>query len=292
MRIGFVGLGQMGAAIATNIARADFDLTVWNRSADKAAPLVAAGATVAESPRALAAGSDLVFSILADDGALEAVLEGEDGLLAGLPAGVPHISMSTIAVGTAESVAERHAERGQPFLSAPVFGRPDVAAAGQLNIVVAGPAAEIDRAEPVFDAIGRRLFRVGDHAPAANLVKLCGNFMILSAVEAMAEAMALAEKGGVGGATLLEVMTNTLFDSRAYRNYGPVIAEQRYRPAGFPAVLGLKDMRLVGAAAEENRVPMPLLSLLRDHLLETIAREGEDIDWSGIGLTIGRKAGL
>ena len=173
-----------------------------------------------------------------------------------------------------------------------MFGRPDVAAAAKLSVVAAGAVADIDRAEPLFQAIGQKLFRVGEKPSAANLVKLCGNFMLLAAVETMAEAMALAEKGGVAKATLLEVMTGTLFDALAYRNYGPMLVEERFRPAGFPAPLGLKDMRLVGAAAESTRVAMPLLSLLRDRLLETIAKEGEDVDWSAIGLTVAKNAGL
>ena len=292
MRIGFAGLGLMGSAIAANILEGGFDLAVWNRSPGKTGELVAAGAKAAASPRALAADCDIVLTMLADDGALEAVLAGEDGLLAGLPSGALHVSLSTIAVATADSMAARHADRGQHYVSAPVFGRPDVAAAAKLSVVAAGAVADIDRAEPLFQAIGQKLFRVGEKPSAANLVKLCGNFMLLAAVETMAEAMALAEKGGVAKATLLEVMTGTLFDALAYRNYGPMLVEERFRPAGFPAPLGLKDMRLVGAAAESTRVAMPLLSLLRDRLLETIAKEGEDVDWSAIGLTVAKNAGL
>jgi 3-hydroxyisobutyrate dehydrogenase-like beta-hydroxyacid dehydrogenase len=292
MRIGFAGLGLMGGAIAANMLKGGFALTVWNRSPDKAAPLAAQGAKVADNPRALAGASDIVFSMLADDDALEAVLEGEQGLLAGLVPGALHSSMSTIAVTTADSMAARHAERGQSYISTPVFGRPDVAAAAKLFVVAAGRDADIDRAEPALRAIGQKLFRVGETPSAANLVKLCGNFMLLSAVEAMAEAMALAEKGGVPKATLYEVISGTLFDALAYRSYGPILVEERFRPAGFPAPLGLKDMRLVGAAAEANRVAMPLLSLVRDHLLETIAKEGSDVDWSAIGLTVARNAGL
>ena len=292
MRIGFAGLGLMGSAIAANILEGGFDLAVWNRSPGKTGELVAAGAKAAASPRALAADCDIVLTMLADDGALEAVLAGEDGLLAGLPSGALHVSLSTIAVATADSMAARHADRGQHYVSAPVFGRPDVAAAAKLSVVAAGAVADIDRAEPLFQAIGQKLFRVGEKPSAANLVKLCGNFMLLAAVETMAEAMALAEKGGVAKATLLEVMTGTLFDALAYRNYGPMLVEERFRPAGFPAQLGLKDMRLVGAAAESTRVAMPLLSLLRDRLLETIAKEGEDVDWSAIGLTVAKNAGL
>jgi 3-hydroxyisobutyrate dehydrogenase-like beta-hydroxyacid dehydrogenase len=292
MTTGFIGLGQMGAMIACNIMKAGQPLAVWNRSAGKADDLVAAGATLAANPRALGEGCDIVMSMLADDAALEAVLSGEDGLLAGLAPGGLHVSLSTIAVATADRLADQHAAKGQHFVSAPVFGRPDVAAAGQLAVVAAGDDADIDRAMPLFDAIGRRTFRVGATPSSANLIKLCGNFMLLSAVEAFAEAMALAEKGGVPRARLMEVMTETLFDAAAYRNYGKILVEENYRPAGFAAPLGLKDMRLVSAAAEASRVPMPLLSLLRDHLVETMAKEGEDIDWSGIGLTVAKNAGL
>jgi 3-hydroxyisobutyrate dehydrogenase-like beta-hydroxyacid dehydrogenase len=230
--------------------------------------------------------------MLADDAALNAVLSGDDGILAGLKGGALHISMSTIAVATAEHVAARHAERQQRFVAAPVFGRPDAAAAAKLFVVAAGAPADLESARPLFAAISQRVFNVGETPSAANLVKLCGNFMILSAIESMGEAMTLAEKGGVPKAKLLEVLTGTLFDAPVFRTYGPILAEEKFRPAGFAAPLGLKDMRLVYQAAEDERVPMPLLSLLRDHLLQTIAKEGEDIDWSGIGRTIAKNAGL
>lgn len=286
MRIGFIGLGHMGAAIAANLVKAKHEVAVWNRSADKAKPLLEAGATLAKSPKDAAAGKDVVLTMLADDSALEAVLHGADGLLAGLPAGALHISLSTIAVATADRVSALHAEHQQRYLSAPVFGRPEAAAAAKLFIVAAGAAQDIATATPLFEAVGQRVFQVGDKPSAANLVKLCGNFMILSAVETM------AEKGGVPKAKLFEVFTGTMFDAPIYRIYGAILVEERFRPAGFAAPLGLKDMRLVGQAAEAQRVPMPLLSLLRDHLLETLAKEGEDIDWSGIGRTVARNAGL
>lgn len=292
MQIGFLGLGQMGAAIATNLVRARHDVVVWNRSPEKARPLVEAGATLAASPKDAAAGRDVLCSMLADDAALNAVLSGEHGALAGLKAGALHVSMSTIAVATAEDVAARHAERRQCFLSAPVFGRPDAAAAAKLFVVAAGAAADLERARPLLAAISQRVFHVGDSPSAANLVKLCGNFMILAAIEAMGEAMTLAEKGGVPKARLLEVLIGTLFDAPVFRTYGPILAEGKFRPAGFAAPLGLKDMRLVSQAAEGERVPMPLLSLLRDHLLQTVATEGEEIDWSGIGRTIAKNAGI
>lgn len=292
MKIGFVGLGRMGAAIAANVLRAGHELVVWNRTPAKAAGLAEGGARMAASPAAVGREAEIVLTMLADDAGLEAVLEGEEGLLAGLAPGGLHVSLSTISVAAGDAAADQHAARGQHYLSAPVFGRPEAAAAAALFVVAAGEAAQIDRVQPVLDAIGRRTFRVGDRPSQANLVKLAGNFMMLSAIEAMSEAMALAEKGGIPPAQLLEVMTGTLFDALVYRNYGAILAEQRFHPAGFTVPLGLKDMKLVGAAAEASRVPMPLLALLREHLIETMAKEGEEIDWSAIGLTAAKNAGL
>jgi 3-hydroxyisobutyrate dehydrogenase-like beta-hydroxyacid dehydrogenase len=292
MRIGFIGVGNMGAPIAANLLRARHEMAIWNRSADKARPLVDAGATLADSPRSAAADRDVVFTMLADDAALESVLGGDNGLLAGLRAGALHVSMSTIAVATADRVAATHLGRGQHFLCAPVFGRPEAAATAKLFIVAAGASADFQLASPLFGAISQRVFYLGSSPSAASLVKLCGNFMILSAIEALGEAMALAEKGGVARQQLVEVLTGTLFDAPVYRTYGAILAEERFKPAGFAAPLGLKDMRLVGQSAESLRVPMPLLSLVRDHLLQTIAQEGEGIDWSAIAQVSKRNAGL
>lgn len=292
MRIGFLGLGNMGAAIATNLLRAGHDVFVWNRSGAKARPLIESGAVVAGTPREAATGSEIVITMLADDTALDAVLGGDGGILAGLSEGALHISMSTIAVATAERVTRDHVAHGQRFICAPVFGRPEAAAAAKLFIVAAGSAPDIASAGPVFSVIGQRVFDVGTTPSAAALVKLCGNFMILSAIESMAEAMTLAAKGGVDKATLLDVLTGSLFNAPLFHNYGRMLVEERFKPAGFTAPLGLKDMRLAGQSAEALRVPMPLLSVLRDHLLQTIATEGEDVDWSGIGSTIAKNAGM
>ncbi len=292
MRIGFLGLGNMGAPIAANLARAGHDVSIWNRTADKARSLVDAGATLVANPKAVASRSDVVFTMLADDAALDSVLGGENGALAGLKPGGLHVSMSTIAVATAERIAALHRALGQRFLCAPVFGRPEAAAAAKLFVVAAGDPADLQTATPLLETISQRVFYLGETPSSASLVKLCGNFMILSAIEALGEAMALAEKGGVAETQLLEVLTGTLFDSPVYRTYGAIIAAERFRPAGFAAPLGLKDMRLVGQSADALRVPMPLLSLLRDHLLQTIAQEGEDMDWSAIALAVKKNAGL
>jgi 3-hydroxyisobutyrate dehydrogenase-like beta-hydroxyacid dehydrogenase len=292
MKIGFVGLGNMGAAIAANLVRAGHDVAVWNRTASKAQGLVKAGAVLLTSPRAVAAGCDVVFSMLADDSALHAVLDGEDGLCAGLKRGALHVSMSTIAVATADQLAATHSALGQRFLCAPVFGRPEAAVAAKLFVVAAGDSADVQTAGPLFEAISQRVFYIGAKPSAASLAKLCGNFMILSAIEALGEAMALGAKGGIQKKLLLEILTGTLFDSPVYRNYGAILVEERYKPAGFAAPLGLKDMRLAAQSAESLRVPMPLLNVLRDHLLQTIAQHGDDVDWSAIALTTARNAGM
>jgi 3-hydroxyisobutyrate dehydrogenase-like beta-hydroxyacid dehydrogenase len=292
MQIGFIGLGNMGAAIAANLLHARHNVALWNRTAAKARALVNAGATLAESPRAAAADRDVVFTMLSDDAALDSVLAGENGLLAGLSDGALHISLSTIAVATAEQIEATHLAHRQHFLSAPVFGRPEAAAVAKLFVVAAGNAADFQVANPLLRVISQRVFYLGSTPATANLVKLCGNFMILSAVEALGEAMALAERGGVAKQQLLEVLTGTLFDSPAYRTYGAILAEERFKPAGFAAPLALKDMRLVSQSSEALRVPMPLLSLLRDHLLQTIAQQGEDVDWSAIARTAATNAAL
>jgi 3-hydroxyisobutyrate dehydrogenase-like beta-hydroxyacid dehydrogenase len=292
MKVGFIGLGNMGAAIAANLVRAGLEVTVWNRSAGKSQGLVELGAVLAPNPRAAAAGREAVLTMLADDAALDSVLSGTQGLLEGLRPGALHISMSTISVAAAERLASLHADRGQHLVSAPVFGRPEAAAAAKLFVVAGGRQSDVDGAMAVFESISQRVFHIGETPSAANLVKLCGNFMILATIETMAEAMALAERGGVAKKQLLEVMTGTLFDSPVYRNYGAALVEGRIRPAGFAAPLGLKDMRLVGQSAEALRVPMPVLNVLRDHLLQTIAAEGEDVDWSAIGRTVAKNGGL
>jgi 3-hydroxyisobutyrate dehydrogenase-like beta-hydroxyacid dehydrogenase len=287
MKIGFIGLGQMGIAMATNLIDAGHDVIVWNRSAAKADPLLARGATLAATP-ADAAQGEVVMTMLADDAALETVVYGERGIL-GCPA--LHVSHSTISVALAERLTADQGQDGR-FVSAPVFGRPPAAAAGALFVVAAGADERIDRCEELFAAIGQRVFRVGDTPSAANLVKLSGNFMIMAAIESMAEAMTLAEKGGVDRAMLLEVLTGTLFGAPVYKTYGEILVEDRFTPAGFAAPLGLKDMNLVDAAAGTLRTPMPVLGVVRDHLRTAIAQDGPNVDWAAIGLVARRGAGL
>jgi 3-hydroxyisobutyrate dehydrogenase-like beta-hydroxyacid dehydrogenase len=286
MKVGFIGLGQMGHAMAGNLLKAGHELTVWNRSPEKAKDLLGRGARWAESP-GHAADGDVVMTMLADDHALEAVVYGDGGILA---APALHVSHSTISVPLAERLARDHGVRSG-FVSAPVFGRPAAAQAAKLFVVTGGQPDLVARCEPLFAAIGQRSFHVGDSPSAANLVKLGGNFMIMAAVEAMAEAMTLVEAGGVERRAMLEVLTGTLFNAPIYHTYGELLVEDRFRPAGFAAPLGLKDMNLADSAATASRVPMPVLGVVRDHLRAAIATEGEDIDWASVALAVRKAAG-
>lgn len=282
MRIGFIGLGRMGTGMATNLVRTGHEVTVFNRTAAKTDALVAEGARRAASV-ADACRGDLVITMLADDAALEEVSFGAGGIVESLAAGAIHMSSSTISVALSERLSDAHATRSQRFVSAPVFGRPDAAAAAKLFIVAAGTQEAIATVTPILEAIGQRTFVLGDKPPAANLVKLSGNFLIGSVIEALGEAMALVAKGGVDRKQYLEILTSTLFTAPVYKTYGSLIAEKKFEPAGFAAPLAQKDVRLALAAAESLRVPMPLASLLRDRLLTLLARGGDSLDWSAIG---------
>lgn len=282
MRIGFIGLGNMGSAMAANLLAAGHEVTVYNRSRPKVDALAAAGARPADSV-AQACDGDVVLTMLANDDAVAATTFGEGGIVASLARGAVHVSSSTISVALAERVTAAHAEAGQRFVSAPVFGRPEAAQAAKLFVVAAGDSAAVEAVTPVFDAVGQRTFVIAEEPKTANLVKLSGNFLITSVIESLGEAMALVGKGGVDKHTYLELITSTLFGAPIYQTYGELIASERFTPAGFAASLGQKDIRLVLAAAEELRVSMPVASLVRDRFLTLLARGGADLDWSAVG---------
>jgi 3-hydroxyisobutyrate dehydrogenase-like beta-hydroxyacid dehydrogenase len=290
MKLGFVGLGHMGSPMALNLLDAGHALTVHNRTAAKAEPHVSKGAKLAKAPRE-AAGGEVVITMLANDEVVDAAVFGGEGILENLSPGAIHISMSTISVALAERLAKAHAKKGQRFVSAPVFGRPDVAAAGKLFIVAAGAPEVLAACQPVFDAIGQRTFQVSDEAPKANLVKLSGNFLIAAAVEALGEAFALIGKAGIDRAQYLDLLVGTLFGAPVYKTYGGLIAEERYQPPGFKAELGYKDVGLALSAAQSLEVPMPLASLIADHFLTLIAAGGRDLDWSALALLAKRNSG-
>lgn len=290
MKIGFIGLGGMGSRMAANLLRAGHDVTVYNRTPGKERALVAQGAHAAVQI-ADACRGDAVVTMVADDAAVEAVVVGSQGLLASMAKEAVHVSMSTISVAMSKRLAVAHAAAGQSFVAAPVFGRPEAAAAAKLFIVASGASDAIATCQPLFDAIGQKTFRIGDEPSAANLVKLSGNFLLASAIEALGEAITLVAKAGVDRRQYVDLLTETLFAAPAYRTYGGLIAEQRFEPAGFAAPLGAKDIRLTLAAAESLLVPMPLASLLRDRFLALLAQGGEALDWSGISGLAARDAG-
>lgn len=289
MNVGFIGLGGMGRAMAANLIKAGHHVRAWNRTRSAAAELAGEGAESADEPRDAFGGA--VISMLADDEAVrQVVLDGR--LLETAPAGTVHVNMATISVGLAQELASEHRRHGVGYVAAPVFGRPEAAAAGQLIIVAAGDAAAIDRVQPLLDAVGRQTSRVGHEPSQANAVKIAGNFMIASAIETMAEAAVFVERHGVPPADLLNLLTNTLFAAPVYKSYGGFIMERRYEPAAFRLALGLKDVRLVLEAAEGARTPMPFASVLRDHLLEAVAHGDGDLDWAALANVARRHAGL
>jgi len=290
MKVGFIGLGAMGSAMASNLIKAGHEVTVWNRSPGPTAPLASLGAKVVKTADRAAQG-DVLFSMLANDQAVRAVFF-DDGLLDGMDKGTVHVNHATISVALASDMAEAHAARGLDYIAAPVFGRPDVAAAGKLNILAAGKPHVIERVRPLLDAMGSRIWPLGDAPERANVVKIAGNFMIGAAIESMAEASALARAHGVSAADFLEVMTSTLFAAPVYQGYGKLIAESRYTPAGFALPLGYKDIGLALAAGDAARVPLPLAGLLRDSLLEALSAGEEDVDWSIMAQVAARRAHL
>jgi 3-hydroxyisobutyrate dehydrogenase-like beta-hydroxyacid dehydrogenase len=291
MNIGFIGIGKMGAGMASNLLKAGHHVAVYNRTPAKAEALIAQGAQIATSI-AEACRGDAVITMLANDKVVESVVLGRDGVLASLRPGAVHVSSSTISVALSRRLADAHASADQCFVAAPVFGRPEAAAAGWLFVVAAGDNAAVRKATPVLEAIGQKTFVVSDVPEAANLVKLSGNFLIASVLESLGEALALITKGGLDRQQYVELLTSSLFNAPIYKTYGNLIAGGKFEPAGFAAPLGHKDINLVMAAAEELRVPLPLAGLLRDRFLTLSAHGGDHLDWSAIGELAALDAGI
>jgi len=282
MKTGFIGLGHMGSAMAANLVKAGQDVTVFNRSPEKRRALLELGAH--EAARiADACDAEVVITMLADDTALAHVALADGGVIGSLRKGAIHVSMSTISVALSKELAQAHAGAGQRFVAAPVFGRPDMAAAAKLYIVAAGDPAAVEECKPLFDALGQKTFPISTDPAAANLVKLSGNFLQAAAIEALGEAIALVGKAGIDRRAFVDLLTSTLFTAGAYKIYGGLIAEGKFQPAAFAAPLGHKDIRLALEAAESLRVPMPLASLLHDRFLRLLAQGGDTLDWAAIG---------
>lgn len=290
MDIGFIGLGAMGRAMAANLLGAGHVLTVWNRSPAAAQALAAKGATVAGSA-AEAVRGEVVLSMLADDRAVRAVfLDG--GALEAMAPGTVHVNHATISLALAKELAGAHAERGVGYVAAPVFGRPDVAAAAKLNILAAGEPAATAKVQPLLEAMAGRIWPLGEAPERANVVKLAGNFMLVTAIESMAEASALTRAHGVSAADFLDIVTSTLFASPVYQGYGRLIAEQRYTPPGFALPLGDKDVGLAQEAAAAANVPLPFAKVLRESLKDAIDHGDVAVDLAFLGEVAARRAQL
>jgi 3-hydroxyisobutyrate dehydrogenase-like beta-hydroxyacid dehydrogenase len=290
--IAFIGLGQMGEPMAHNLLKAGFQLTIYNRTRAKAESLARQGARVVDRPSQAITPDGIVVSMLANDAALEAVVLGPHGIAETLGEGGTHISMSTISPETARRLAGEHERHGSRYLAAPVFGRPEAAAAAKLWICVSGPDAAQKAAAPVLQVLGQGVHAYGEDPGAANVVKLAGNFLIASAIEALAEALALGEKNGIDRTALVAFFAHTIFACPIYQNYGRIIATEQYEPPGFKLALGMKDIGLVLDAGQRSQVPMPLASLLRDRLIASLAHGRQDLDWTAIALAASEDAGL
>ncbi len=290
MKVAFLGLGSMGRGMARNLLKAGHEVVVYNRTRAKADELVKEGARVVEQPAAIAA--DIAITMVADDAALEQIALGPQGLVAGLPKGGIHVSMSTVSAALAKRLTAMHQERGQFLVSAPVFGRPEAAEAAKLFIVAAGPQPAIERCRPLFDVMGQKTFTIGEEPVMANVTKLSGNFMIASVIECLGEAFSLGRKHGVEAEKMLDVFTNSLFAAPIYKTYGTIIAQQKWEPAGFRLRLGLKDVRLALAAADSEAVPMPVASFIHDSFLSAVARGMGEQDWSALAKLAAERAGL
>jgi 3-hydroxyisobutyrate dehydrogenase-like beta-hydroxyacid dehydrogenase len=277
--------------MALNLIRGGHQVVVYNRSRAAAESVNAEGARIADKP-ANAAGEEIVITMLADDHAVESVVFGKQGLLEAMPPGGLHISMSTISPDLSRRLSTAHCELGHQYIAAPVFGRPEAAAAAKLFVIAAGTKQALAKAKPVFELLGQRTFEVGEKPEDANLIKLSGNFLITCVLESLGEVFAVARKAQIDPNNLFEVLSGTLFGAPAYQNYGPRIIQQNFSPAGFKMPLGLKDVRLMLQAAEGLSTPMPFANVVRDRFLSAIANGYSELDWSAIALVIAQEAGL
>ncbi|MET0285923.1 MAG: NAD(P)-dependent oxidoreductase [Polyangiales bacterium] len=280
MKIGFIGLGSMGLGVARRLLKAGHELTVWNRSSEPVQALVADGAIAAREPAEVLQG-ELLFSLLASDEAVRAV--GLDGpLLERASAGLVHANLATISIELARELADAHASRGLGYVAMPVFGRPEAAAAGELALVLAGPPSAIASVRPVLSAISKTQRVLGERAEHANLFKIAGNFMIASTIETIGEAYSLLRKGGVDPAQFYELLASTIFASPVFKNYGKLILDGKFEPAGFKLPLGLKDVNLAREAATQLAGALPIAELLEARFAQALKRGWQDKDWTAI----------
>jgi 3-hydroxyisobutyrate dehydrogenase-like beta-hydroxyacid dehydrogenase len=279
MKIGFIGLGNMGTPMAQNLIKAGYHLQVYNRTIAKADELDQSAITKCQTPAEAATDVEFVVSMLSEDEILKEATSGEHGLLHTLPKNGVHISMSTISPETSQLLAGLHNLAGSHYIACPVFGRPEAAAAKKLFVCTSGNAEPKKRAQPILEALGQSVTDFGEEVGGANVLKIAGNFMIIASLELMAEAFTLAEKNGLDRVAVANFFGSTLFNAPIYQNYGKLIANKQYEPVGFKARLGLKDARLAVKLSQVSETPMPLAMLAHNRLLTAVAKGGGDKDW-------------
>jgi 3-hydroxyisobutyrate dehydrogenase-like beta-hydroxyacid dehydrogenase len=289
VKVAFIGLGRMGRAMSRSLLRGGHELVAYNRTAEKAAELAEAGARVAGSIAEACEDSEAVLTMVADDAAL---LEVSSQIRESLPAGAVPVAMGTHGVAAIKAVAAAHVEAGQPFVAAPVLGRPEAAEEGALGIVPGGPADAVERCLPLFEAMGRRIFRSGEVPESATAIKLANNFVLGCAIEAIGEGMSLVRKYEVDPQVFHDVLSEGLFAAPAYKTYGRIIADEDYDHVGFTVELALKDARLIMAAAELAGLPIPSGNVYRDRLLTALAQGDDQKDWAIMARVQARSGGL
>lgn len=292
MKVGFIGLGRMGQGMAGRILDAGHDLLVSDPTPGQTDELVAGGAVATDSPAAATVGRDVIISMLPSDAILAAVLEGDGGLIDGMPTECIHMAMGTHGVPAVNRADELHKAAGHSFIACPVLGRPDLAAQGLLNLVPGGPAAAIDKVRPLLDVLGQRNIEVGESPQASTAVKIANNFVLGCAIETMGEAFSLVEKLGVSPELFLDVMLQGLFGAPAYEVYGKMIVDHAWEGRGATAVIGLKDVDLALEAAETADMPLPSAHIWRDYLLKAIERGEGHLDWAVMAREQARASGL
>jgi len=291
--IGFIGLGNMGLNMAKNLISEGYHLRVYNRTAAKANELDQSSITVCKTPAEAAEGVDILISMLAQDDIVKEAVIGENGVLKTFSKNSVHISMSTIAPDTSQELAKLHEAGGSHYIDAPVFGRPDAAAARKLFICTSGDKEANEIARPILECLGQRIIDFGEKVGSANVVKIAGNFMIIASLEMMAEAFTLAEKNGLDRLQVAEFFGSTLFNAPIYHNYGKLIANKQYEPVGFKAKLGYKDARLAVTLAQQSQTPMPAATLAHDRLLSAVAKGWGERDWvEGVARGVSEDAGV
>jgi 3-hydroxyisobutyrate dehydrogenase-like beta-hydroxyacid dehydrogenase len=287
MEMGFIGLGSLGMPIAENILQKNQRLFVYNRTASKAQPLVEKGAKICTSIKELAQRCDVVFTVVSDDAALNDITKGRNGLAQNLKAHGFHVSISTVLPATAKELAEVHKQFNNHYIAAPVMGRPEAARAGKLNFLVSGEKTAIEIIRPLLlQAGGAGIWEFGNEPSAANVAKLCTNFLIASAIESMAEGINLATKSGIDAATWVNMITKTLFAAPVYINYSNILLREEFQPAGFALRLGLKDINLVISQSIEANAEMPFGKLMQQRLAECVEKGLGDHDWTAIALAL------